>query len=591
MLKKTIIPLLLTLVLSTFCYADEPTVTVDLAKSSFPVDQGVLLTVTVTGSRSAELIMPEVDGLTFHSRGTSSMVNIINGDVTSSSSTTFVVQAEREGNYTVPPIVAEIKGRTYKSEPFTLSVYGKKTAIKGKAVSSGKNLEEIAFLEVKLTGPHYVGEQVPVTIRGYFDDRYKISLESPPTLTGEGVIMAPFTKQPTQSRERLAGRTYDVVDWQTTLSAIKEGEHTIELSLGAAVYTREKFDNPFNDPFFDSFFSNTRKTPLKVKSPPLTFKALPLPTENQPEGFTGAVGKFTIDISADPIIVDVGEPITVTTTITGEGNFDSVHAPTYIDSADWKTYKPSNLEVKPEEKEKKKVFQQVIIPKNDSLTEIPPLSFSYFNPEEKKYEISKSKPVAIHVKPVQTTTIQPQKKLTEPDNSTAEATSSKPAENQRSYTNLLPQHLETGGFSSRIEPLFKRDWFILACIACLLVIFAATLFHLFTFFKGNDLEKERSKKQQKLARKYIKELTQLSKTGDSRTFLSTARQYVQEFYCLEFNLEPKAITASTLASKGLQQSSAYMILQAADSADFAGKDLSSAEMNQLLEQLQKEISK
>ncbi len=594
MFRKLFFPLLLSLAImltAPLLWADEPTVEVKLSKNSFSINQGVLLTVTVTGSRSAEIIMPEVDGLIFHNRGTSTMINMINGDFTSSSTSKYIIQATREGKFTIPPIEARVKRKIYKSRPLNITVYSSIAASKGKAVSSGQNREEIAFIEMELENEYYIGQQVPVIVRGYFDSRYKISLESPPTLTGDGVIMAPFTEQPSQTREQIAGRIYDVVDWQTNLTAIKEGEHEIQLSLGAAVYTREKSSNPFDDPFFDSFFNNTRKTPLEVTSPPLTFKTLPLPTENKPKNFHGAIGNFTIHVEADPIIVDPGEPVTVTTTITGEGNFDSVHAPVFTDNKDWKTYKPATIAVNKEEKKRKKVFQQVIIPKNDSLKEIPALSFSYFNPVKKVYETNRSKPVAIHVKPgKENPAIEQQTPSTAIQKPVLE--NSKPTVKTKGiYTNLVPQHLETGSFTNKIEPLFKKSWFMAAVIICLLMIIMAAIFHLFFFFKGNDKEKKRRKKQQKLAVKDLSELDKLRNSEERGAFLQKARKTVQHYYSLEFNLEPKAITPSTLAAKGLQKKCSYQILVAADGADFGGKELDQSEINLFFKQLQEEISR
>ena len=73
----------------------EITVETSLSAQSFPVDRAAQLTVTVSGARSADIHMVEIDGLRFHSRGQSSQVNIINGSYSSSISSNFIIQLSK----------------------------------------------------------------------------------------------------------------------------------------------------------------------------------------------------------------------------------------------------------------------------------------------------------------------------------------------------------------------------------------------------------------------------------------------------------------------------------------------------------------
>ena len=590
---RIFLTLIIWLMATATCFAsDEPTITVKLNTNSISVEKAVLLTITVTGSRSPELIMPQVPGLTFYNRGTSTMINMINGDFSKSSSTKYVIEASQKGTYTIPPITAKVKGKVYESDPLNLVVTDNKPKAAGKTVSHSSKNDEVAFIEVQFEGDHYIGEQVPITIKGFFSERYKVSLESVPALTGDGVIMAPFNQQPTQSRARIGKQTYDVVDWKTSLSAIKEGEHKIQLTLNAAVYTSEQTtNNPFNDPVFDSFFSSTKKTPLTVHSKALVFKALPLPKDGQPANFTGAVGKFNIQLEADPIIVDVGEPITTTTTVTGEGGFDSVHAPVFPENDNWKTYKPASLDVEKQARGKKKIFQQVIVPKKTGIEEVPPITFSYFNPAKKVYETSKSMPVAIHVKE--------STKVSNPTQAVAEVNleQNKPekAENRtlktRLYTNLIPQHLDAGNFYDQIEPVFKKAWFIALVMICFLLIIVFSTYHFYTHFKGNNPEKEITRKQKILLNNSFQQLEEYCKNDRAYDFTVLARDTIQEFYGLALSLPQQAVTATTLESNKLNNTVAKKILESADKAAFSGQRPDKQQMESWLKGLQEELAK
>ena len=82
----------------------EITVDASLSNQSFPVDRAARLTITVSGSRSADIQMVEVEGLRFHNRGQSSQVSITNGNYSSSISSNFIREPLKPGTYTIPPI-------------------------------------------------------------------------------------------------------------------------------------------------------------------------------------------------------------------------------------------------------------------------------------------------------------------------------------------------------------------------------------------------------------------------------------------------------------------------------------------------------
>jgi hypothetical protein len=49
-----------------------------------------------------------------------------------------------------------------------------------------------------------------------------------------------------------------------------------------------------------------------------------LPEEGRPDNYSGAVGQFVFDVKVKPTEVALGDPITITLQITGEGNVDSI---------------------------------------------------------------------------------------------------------------------------------------------------------------------------------------------------------------------------------------------------------------------------
>ena len=102
---------------------------------------------------------------------------------------------------------------------------------------------------------------------------------------------------------------------------------------GRASAPRARSRSPFDlfdldDPFSDAFFSNPfaqfgERRDVQITSDPVALEVKPLPP-NAPPSFSGAIGIFTMATDAKPKSVQVGDPITVTTTISGRGNFDRV---------------------------------------------------------------------------------------------------------------------------------------------------------------------------------------------------------------------------------------------------------------------------
>ena len=127
--------------------------------------------------------------------------------------------------------------------------------------------------------------------------------------------------------------------------------------------------------------------PTTLFSEPQTIRVLPLPTQNVPESFGGAVGEFSLKVNAGPTNVAVGDPLTLKVQITGRGRLEAVTLPPQPQWREFKAYPPSrNVESKdPLGLSGTATFEQVLIPQNHEIKFLPPLEFSYFDPNQKSY--------------------------------------------------------------------------------------------------------------------------------------------------------------------------------------------------------------
>src|SRR5207245_1938962 len=119
---------------------------------------------------------------------------------------------------------------------------------------------------------------------------------------------------------------------------------------------------------------------------------------NPPPSFSGAIGSFTMAVDAKPKTVQVGDPITITATISGRGNFDRMSGPTLEDEHGWHKY-PASSKFKQDDDvgiSGEKAFETVIAP-NEKKPAVPPLVFAYFDPIKENYVTLRSDAVPIQV--------------------------------------------------------------------------------------------------------------------------------------------------------------------------------------------------
>ena len=258
----------------------------------------------------------------------------------------------------------------------------------------------------------YVGEIVPAQIRLGFDPRAYPRLTDGPEITGQG-FTAQKLQQSGENEETVDGRLYHVVTFKTAIAAARAGKFEIgPVKAKAQVVvsrsrrsprTRSPFDlfnmdDPFSDPFFANPLSQFgERREIEIKSEPVTLEVKPLPT-GAPPGFSGAIGNFTMATDAKPKGVQVGDPITVTSTITGRGNFDRVGAPVIEDEGGWHKYPPSSKFAKDDEVgiSGTKTFETVLSP-NEKKQSLPVMAFAYFDPVKEQYVTLRSDPIAISV--------------------------------------------------------------------------------------------------------------------------------------------------------------------------------------------------
>ena len=122
---------------------------------------------------------------------------------------------------------------------------------------------------------------------------------------------------------------------------------------------------------------------------PISLKVRPLPMEDQPPSFAGAIGSFSIDpprLSSTQ--VRLGVPVEMTVVIRGDGDLNRLAPPPLPRVNDWQI-RPGKLVGSappiPGRTNPGAIFSYTMIPMSSKVRTTPEIPFSYFDPEKSAY--------------------------------------------------------------------------------------------------------------------------------------------------------------------------------------------------------------
>jgi hypothetical protein len=329
--------------------------------------------------------IPPVAGLEFQYTGASTMMTAGTGGSSSSVTYSYQVTPQHDGSFTIPALQVDVGGQRLVSSPIRL-VVTKAGAASLADVAAG---HEPAFMKLLVPKDKiFVGEPMVAELELYVRDDVEglngFQMTSSPT-DGFNVGKTAETRG-ARRRVQVGDRVYTLIPLSLPLTAIRTGSLTLGPFVASVVLSLPASNNQGGDPFM-RFFRQSEQHEVSVTTQPVNLDVLPLPEKNRPANFTGAVGDFTMSATAGPTTVTVGDPITVRVQISGHGALDAVTLPLPGAWHDFKSYPPT---AKFEAGDQfgfqgTKTFEQIISPETADVHELPPLTFSFFNPDDDQY--------------------------------------------------------------------------------------------------------------------------------------------------------------------------------------------------------------
>lgn len=372
------------------------------------------LTFTLEGATGGSSFRPPPfnDFLVLSGPNQSTQMNFINGAMSSSVSYSYVLQPRSEGKFTIGAATIVVGGKTVQSQPLALEV------VKGSsrpAQQPGKQQEETdigrqigdnLFLKVEVDRARTSqGEQITAIYKIYTRvNVVNYSVSKVPSLSGFWSEDLEVPRQIQLTNETVNGKQYKVaVLKKTALFPQRSGMlelDPMEVNCVVQVQTRRRSNDLIDQFFNDPFFGNVSNVNHKVASQPVKITVLPLPAEDVPAGFNGAVGKYTMEAWLDKKETKANEPVTLKVKITGRGNLKLIQPPALAVTSDIEKYDPKiydNITHEGDRVAGSRSFEYLLIPRHAGDQKIPPLAFSFYDVEKKSYVTLTSPEFALSV--------------------------------------------------------------------------------------------------------------------------------------------------------------------------------------------------
>lgn len=511
--------------------------TASLDRDTLTLGESATLSLAFEGGQPRNLPAPNVPGLQIVQNGTSQNVSWVNGAMSATVTVNFAVTPQRVGEFTIPSLRADVAGQSLATAPLKLIV-SKATAPSAAAMNSGN---ELAFLKLNFPKQKiYTGESLVAYLELYLRDDVSglngFQLNSSAT---DGFSAGKFVELPNQRRRvQVGSRAYTVIPLAIPLTVVKTGA----LSLGpftasAVIEVPPDGNQPQND-FFRQFgirsgFNQQKQITLATDT--INVESMPLPVQNRPANFSGAVGQFDMAASAGPSTVTVGDPITVRVQISGRGALDSITLPMQDAWQNFKTYPPTT---KTETSDQfgfqgTKTFEQIISPLNSDIHELPALTFSFFNPEDGQYHTLTQPAMPLTVKAAGAT---PLPQIAATKNSNEE----KPAQD------IAPNKDKLGPVAMNPTPLVSKPAFLLVQSVPVLAFLAAFVWRKRTDNLANNPRLRRQRAVAALVASGLADLKKFAGANQPDEFFATLFRLLQEQLGERLDCPASAITENVV---------------------------------------------
>lgn len=411
-MKKLIIILMALIAYSTQMLADKVSFTAS-APDAVVVGDQFRLSYTVTTQKVKDFRAPSIKGfdvLMGPSRSQQSSTQIVNGNVTSTSSITFtyILMANTAGEYTIGGASIVADGNQMVSNSVKIKVLPQDQNSNGGQggssahSSSGTSVsDQDLFITATASKTNVFEQEAFVLTYKIYTRESNLQLNNAklPDFKGFHSQEIEMTTNARWTPEHYRGRNYyTTVYRQFVLFPQQSGKLYIDpaqfqMTIGKPVQSDDPFDAFFNGG------SNVIEIKKSIATPKIAINVSPLPA-GKPADFSGGVGEFTVSSSINSKELKTNDAITIKLVISGTGNLKLISNPEIKFPEDFEVYDPkvdNQVRLTREGLTGNRVIEYLAIPRHVGTYKIPGVSFSYFDIRSKSYKTLKTEEYVVNI--------------------------------------------------------------------------------------------------------------------------------------------------------------------------------------------------
>ena len=504
----------------------------------------------------------------------------INGTVRFSQSYTYIIQPKIKGELVLGKASINIAGKTIESKPIKIIVVDA-VAIPKDPNDPNYVAQQNIHLVAKISKSRpYVGEGIYVEYRLYVSENisvYDTSVTEAPQYNGFWNQNIKINDFPVKMGNYNGENYRYIVLQKALLVPTKTGKLNIDpmkmnIVIGIPTGRADFFGNAI-----------TRNITKEFASAKKTILPKSLPLEGKPMDFAGAVGDFKFNVTLSKEVLKANESSQIKVMVSGKGNLKLFELPEITTPVELEKYQP-------ERKEKVRVNSSgisgsvsdlyTVVPQYKGKYKIPNISFSYFNPKEKKYHTILAENFFVNVlegkelKPIVNSSTVPKQNV---------ISTGKNFRYIQTKSNFKPKN---------INDLFKSNLFYVLLLLPLLTIPIVILIAKRNDEKNNDLIGNKLRKAERLAKKYLSEARK--QLGKKEAFYEALERALHNYLKAKLGIETADISedkiTEILKNKNINSTTINEFVEVLKQSDFARyTPISNSEMKEEFERAKQVI--
>ncbi|HEY9168424.1 MAG TPA: BatD family protein [Lutibacter sp.] len=484
----------------------------------------------------------------------------INGKASYSQTYIYILEPKNEGEFIIEPASIEYENEIVKSNAVKLTV--------SKSIEVPKdpnNPEYVAQQNIHLVAEvsnlnPYVGEGIYVVYKLFVSQNISVNdwrVSESPQYNGfwnQDIEVTDINVQ----NGKYNGEDYRfLVLKRAVLIPQRSGELIIEpmkmdFSVGIPTGRGDFFGNMI-----------TRNISYSTESAIRNVRVKALPTEGKPDDFSGAVGEFEFSVLADKNVLKANDAAQIKVEVKGSGNLKLFEIPKIITPVELEAYTPEH---------KEEVITSLsglrgaisdtytVVPQFKGKYKIPEVTFSYFNPKDKKYHTILAKAVFVEVTDG--------KELVSTGNDSAGTLKKNVVSSGNNFKFIA---LETN-----LKPAIKKDFlhsteFYLLLLLPFLAIPIGILIGKKRAKRAGDIFGNKIRNANRLARKYLSEAKK--QLGKKEAFYIALEKALHNFLKAKLQIETSEISkekiSELLQEKGVDNNTIKQFITVLNDCDFA----------------------